>query len=118
MTDSATTASEKESSEPDNPAEILVRLEQHKEAYPDCVEYWILDELTASYLLLAMAASLKALYKDETYSKIDAGTLKAYAREYRKTVKQGQALHYLATLTPENQLSVYGMRIRARLTKH
>ena len=121
MTDSATTASEygsKKQSITDAPAEILARLEEHKERYPTCEEYWILDELEASYLLLAMAATLKVLVKDVKYDKIGSETLRQYARDYRKTVKQGKALYYLANLSAENQLSVYGMRIRAKVTKH
>jgi hypothetical protein len=104
--------------DPDGPAEIISRLEQYKDDNPECIEYWVETDIDASYLLLAMAASLKHLEIDVNNDKDRIKTLRHYAHAYRTAVQKGNAINYLNSLTDEDALSIYGMRIRAKMTKH
>ena len=101
-------------SETPTPANIMERLEIYKEENPTAIDYWIETEIEAAMLLVAMAASLDLLISDPDFDKIAAEDLKKYSRIYKKTVRQGKAIHYLRELEDSDSIAVWGMRIRAR----
>ncbi len=115
MTDSAIDASQNESMN-HGPAGILQKLESFAAENPTTTDYWINTEYEAAAILSAMAASLKHMRKNTASIRkrsLDAETLKKYERIYRSKCNQGMALHYFRTLDPEDELEIYGLKIRA-----
>jgi len=112
MTGSATPAPPSES-RPTEAQHILERLEQWREDNPEASVYVLADEQEAADLLLAMAATMKLVAKDLGHDKASRDTIQGYAKIYRKAVMQGKALEYFRTLTEEDELSLYGVKITA-----
>lgn len=117
MTDSATNA-KVNGSRPQkslaDPARTIERLELYSEEHPDCKDYWVDTEIEAAGILLSMAASLKQMEDAVNHDDEGIKTLRKYANDYRQAVAQGKALNYFRTISDDDALTIFGMRIRAR----
>lgn len=89
---------------------ILERLERISVDEPERNEYQLTDEREAQAILTAMAASLKSLANDVKH-KPDRQVLLDYASTYRLQVLRGTALQYFRTLTDDDALVIFGLRL-------
>lgn len=119
MADTATTASEKTSKKAGESDHILERLEALGDKFDEeCIPtsdriYVIKNEEEAAQILLAMAATIKHT-AEGVRNKMDLALYLQIARDYRKAVVDGKALETFRSMTDEDQLEIYGMRLEAR----
>jgi len=112
MTDSATSVSPAELRR-QGPQRILERIEAYAEEYPEAEEYLLEGEEDAAQVLIAMAGTMKVITADMGQG-VDRDTVKEICRSYKKAVAQGKATELFRAMSEEDQLEIYGLRLRMR----
>jgi methylase of polypeptide subunit release factors len=105
-----TRASESLSSEvPGGP--IIQRMAEYAQEHPEATEYSIVDEAEAQALLLAIAEQVRVMLDVGGFRGTKRHALQTVNHAYRRAVQEGCALKYIAGLTAEEELEVFGLKI-------
>lgn len=107
--DSGKATSEKREKSPDH---VLQLVEDHADRHPG-QDYWIQTETHAGELLLAIAAVVRSTAKGVS-DKHDRKLMQNFANEYVQAVQDSRALEYIRGLTEEDELELYGCKLRAQ----
>jgi hypothetical protein len=112
MTDSATTVSPAELRR-QGPRKTLERIEAYAEDHPEAEEYLLEGEQEAAEVLIAMAGTMKVIQADLAPG-VDRDTVYEICKTYRQAVAKGKATELFRAMSEDDQLEIYGLRLRMR----
>lgn len=112
MTDSARTAL-LNASRRQGPRRILARIEAYADEHPEAEEFLLEGEEDAAQVLIAMAGTMKVMTA-KLEPGTDRDTVKEICQGYRQAVAQGKATELFRSMTEDDQLEIYGLRLRMR----
>lgn len=112
MTDSARTVSPG-ALKRQGPQRILEQIEAYADEHPEAEEFLLEGEEQAAQVLIAMAGTMKVIQADLEPG-VDRQTVKDICQSYRQAVVKGKATELFRSMTEEDQLEIYGLRLRMR----
>lgn len=107
----STEATESKASPPSE--NIIERIETWVEHNPSATDYWIETESEAGELLIAMAAVLRLNAKG-IKEPGDRRLMRSIANDYIQHVQNSTALEHFRNMSDDDELKLYGVRMRAR----
>ena len=88
---------------------VIARIKDYRDEHPEATAYTVTEESAAGELLLMLADQLRASLDGRP--KHERKEVIRIERLYRRARAEGRALHYLATLTDDEELVIFGLKL-------